>query len=184
MRPRPARKIPALEIAVIARAKAWDLPGLKRLCRRAARAAVAAALEKKTGNWRKALRARGGEIGILLAGDSFVAKLNANYRGRKGPTNILSFPGDFSRESAVSGAPLALGDLVIAHGVAAREAKLAGKPLRHHLAHLVVHGVLHLLGYDHERGKDARQMESLEAAVLATLGVPDPYRELNAAEVA
>ena len=183
MRPRPAKTLPDLEIAVIARAKGFDLPALKALCRRAARSAVAAALEKKSGDWRKALRARGGEIGILLAGDSYVAKLNAQYRGRKGPTNVLSFPGDFSN-AARARAPLALGDLVIAYGVAAREAKRAGKPLRHHLAHLVVHGVLHLLGYDHERDADARKMESLEAAVLGTLGVPDPYREVNAVEVA
>ncbi len=183
MRPRPAKKIPPLEIVVIARAKAWDLPGIAALCRRAARAAVAAALEKKGGDWGRALRARGGEIGILLAGDPYVAKLNANYRGKKGPTNVLSFPGDLAPGAPARG-PLALGDLVIAHGVASREAKLAGKPLRHHLAHLVVHGVLHLLGYEHERDKDARRMESLEAAVLGMLGIPDPYRDLSAAEVA
>lgn len=169
---------------MIARAKAWNLPGVTALCRRAARAAVAAALEKKNGARRKLLRARGGEIGILLAGDSYVGKLNADYRGRKGPTNVLSFPGDFSAQAAPAQGPLALGDLAIAYGVASREAKRAGKPLRHHLAHLVVHGVLHLLGYDHEREKEARQMESLEAAILGGLGIPDPYRDSNAAEVA
>lgn len=178
MRPRPGQKLPQLEIAVLTRAKAWDLPGVASLCRRAARAAVAAAFEKRTGAWGKSLRRRGGEIGILLAGDAYVAKLNAAYRGRAGPTNVLSFPGELSGGPA--SAPLALGDIVVAYGTAAREAKRAGTPLKHHLAHLIVHGVLHLLGYDHERESDARRMESLEAAVLATLGIPDPYREASA----
>lgn len=174
MRPRPARDVPGLEVAVIARAKAWRFPGVAALCRRAAEAAVAAALRGGRGGWRKTFRARGGEIGILLAGDSYVAKLNALYRGRKGPTNVLSFSGE-GAAGAPKGSPLALGDLVVAHGVAAREAKKAGKPLRHHLTHLVVHGVLHLLGYDHERDKDAARMEALETDILRGLGVPDPY---------
>jgi len=184
MRPRPTRNVPGLEIAVITRAKAWRLPGVAALCRRAAGAAVAAALAGRGGAWRKTFRARGGEIGILLAGDSYAAKLNAAYRGRKGPTNVLSFPGDGAARGAPAGLPLALGDLVVAHGVAAREARRAGKPLRHHLTHLVVHGVLHLLGYDHQRGKDAARMETLETDILRGLGVPDPYRDANRAEVA
>ncbi len=174
-----------LEIAVILRSRGWRFPGAAVACRRAARAAVEASLKRHGGRWLKAFRARGGEIGILLAGDAYAAKLNRSYRGRKGPTNVLSFPGEISNPSNErTGVPLALGDLVIAYGVTASEAKRAGRPLAHHLAHLVVHGVLHLLGYDHEREREALRMETLEIEILCGLGIPDPYREILPAEVA
>jgi len=124
---------------------------------------------------------------VMLAGDAFIARLNRDYRGKAGPTNVLSFPalsaGADAPEGA-SGGPLLLGDVVIAFETTRREAKAAGKPMAHHLAHLAVHGVLHLLGYDHEREKEAARMEALEVEILREIGVPDPYRESKPAEVA
>ena len=111
-------------------------------------------------------------MAIVLGDDDFLRDLNHTYRGKNRPTNVLAFAADelsAPHESHV-------GDIAIAYGVAAREARLARRPLNHHLAHLVVHGVLHLLGHDHERDDEARVMESIETAVLAQLGVPDPYR--------
>jgi len=103
---------------------------------------------------------------ILLANDARLRELN-RYRGKDRPTNVLSFPAP---------GPGYLGDVAIALGVCEREAKLAGKPLADHAIHLAVHGVLHLLGYDHETAKDANTMESLETGILAEFGIPDPYR--------
>ena len=109
-----------------------------------------------------------GDVVVLLAGDADVAVLNAQYRGKPGPTNVLSFP---SPESARPH----LGDIALAYGVTAREAAEQGKALAHHLMHLVAHGVLHLVGYDHESDSEAETMEALERRVLAGLGAPDPY---------
>jgi probable rRNA maturation factor len=109
---------------------------------------------------------------ILLTGDARIADLNLQFRGRKGPTNVLSFP---SHEAGY------LGDLAIAHGVVAREAREQGKTRGHHAAHLAIHGVLHLLGHDHVAGRDAEAMEGLEVRLLATLGIADPYERRKAA---
>jgi probable rRNA maturation factor len=103
---------------------------------------------------------------ILLTTDRKLRTLNANFRGKDKPTNVLSFPSDD---------PDYLGDIAIAYGVAAREAKAEGKSFAHHAAHLAVHGVLHLLGFDHERPRDARLMEPLEIEILAGLKIPNPY---------
>jgi probable rRNA maturation factor len=99
---------------------------------------------------------------------------NEGYRGRTGPTNVLAFPGP-APASLPAGEQAELGDIVICMPVVIREARAQGKRSRDHLAHLVVHGTLHLLGYDHERAADARVMEALETRVLARLGLPDPY---------
>jgi probable rRNA maturation factor len=107
------------------------------------------------------------ELTILLTSDERVRTLNRQYRGKDKVTNVLSFP-------AVADAYL--GDIAIAYGVTAGEAEKAGKPPEHHVLHLVVHGVLHLLGYDHEAPKEAEAMESLETDILAHMGIPDPYR--------
>jgi probable rRNA maturation factor len=107
-------------------------------------------------------------VTILLADDEAVRALNARFRGKDAPTNVLSFPAPHNPERH-------LGDLALAFGVCAREAAEQGKPLAHHLQHMTVHGVLHLLGYDHMRDDEAEAMEGLERAVLAGLGVPDPY---------
>jgi len=107
-----------------------------------------------------------GAVSVLLADDAALRALNAGFRGRDKPTNVLSFP------SALNGY---LGDVAIAYGTAAAEARRQAKSLSDHTLHLVVHGVLHLQGYDHEQGRDARVMESLETEVLAELGVADPH---------
>jgi probable rRNA maturation factor len=103
---------------------------------------------------------------ILLAGDARLKRLNHDFRGKNTPTNVLSFP---------SGAPDYLGDIALAFGVTEKEAKTSGKRFAHHAAHLAVHGVLHLLGHDHEVERDAAKMESLETVILAELGIADPY---------
>jgi len=111
---------------------------------------------------------RTGDAVVLLTGDEALADLNARFRSKAGPTNVLSFP-------APATAHPHLGDIAIAHGVCAREAAEQGKRLEHHLMHLVAHGVLHLVGYDHETKAEAEIMEALERRVLAGLGAPDPY---------
>jgi probable rRNA maturation factor len=113
---------------------------------------------------RKAVRLKG-DFTILLSGDSKLAVLNHDFRGKDKATNVLSFPagGDYA------------GDIAIAYGVTAREAKEMGRKFIDHATHLVVHGVLHLAGYDHVRPKDAKVMEPLEVKILARLGIADPY---------
>ncbi len=108
------------------------------------------------------------EIAVLLTDDAAVAELNGRFRARPEPTNVLSFP-------AAAGVDGHLGDIALAYGVCAREALAQDKPLAHHLQHLVAHGVLHLLGYDHVNDAEADEMEALERVILAGLGVPDPY---------
>lgn len=118
--------------------------------------------------------ARGRELGVCMVGAAESARLNARYRGRDRPTNVLSFPaGPLPR---AQGAPQPLGELVICPRVLRAEALAQEKTLRAHWAHLVVHGALHLLGYDHERSADARRMERREIAVLRRLGFANPYR--------
>ena len=107
-------------------------------------------------------------VSLLLTDDSAVRDLNRRFRQQDKPTNVLSFPAPQNPERF-------LGDVALAYGVCAREAHEQGKSLAHHLQHLVAHGVFHLLGYDHETDAQAEEMESLERAVLAELGIPDPY---------
>jgi probable rRNA maturation factor len=111
-----------------------------------------------------------GTIAILLTDDAKLQELNRTFRGKDGPTNVLSFPAPPHTG--------ALGDIAIAYGVCAREAEGQGKTLRDHAAHLILHGVLHLHGFDHEAGEEeAESMEALERAILAEIGVADPYQE-------
>jgi probable rRNA maturation factor len=107
-------------------------------------------------------------VTLLLTDDKTIRDLNRRFRQRDQPTNVLSFPAPQNPERF-------LGDIALAYGVCAREAREQGKPLKHHLQHLVAHGVLHLLGYDHVSDAQAEEMENLERAVLAGLGIPDPY---------
>lgn len=107
-------------------------------------------------------------VTLLFTDDATVQDLNARFRGKDAATNVLSFPAPPNPERH-------LGDVALAYGVCAREAAEQGKPLAHHLQHLVAHGVLHLLGYDHMSDEEAEAMEGLERIVLAGLGVPDPY---------
>jgi probable rRNA maturation factor len=110
-----------------------------------------------------------GELGIRVVGAGESRALSARWLGRDRPTNVLSFP------ASPDLAGRQVGDIVVCAPVVAREAREQGKALAAHWAHMVVHGTLHLLGFDHERARDARRMESRERALLARIGVPDPY---------
>jgi len=135
------------------------------------RAAAAAAL-KAGGN-----PSRHAELTIYLAGDAIVRDLNRDFRGKDKPTNVLSFPASAGPRPA--GAPVMLGDVIIAHETVVREAAAQGKSVADHLIHLIVHGVLHLLGYDHEKAGEARRMEAIEVRVLAGFGIADPYAPIR-----
>jgi len=121
------------------------------------------------------------ELGVRLTSDAEMRALNREYRGRDTATNVLSFAlaaEDASPEPGFpqpDNAPILLGDIVAAYETCASEAEDQAKSLADHLHHMVVHGVLHLLGYDHETEDEAAQMEALERDILARLGVPDPY---------
>lgn len=145
------------QIDVVIEEPLWRGEGrsLPQQLRRAARAALDSAKHRKAA-----------KLTILLAGDAKLKELNAQFRGRNKPTNVLSFPSEDQDY---------LGDVAIAYGVTAKEAEKAAKTFRDHAIHLTVHGVLHLLGYDHESARDARIMEPMEIAVLAKFGVADPY---------
>lgn len=140
---------------------AVDLPGLpeREMLRRWARAALNAA-------------ERSGALAIRIVDEAESAALNGHWRGKHGPTNVLSFQAVLPPGLAVS----ELGDVVICAPVVAREAAQQRKPVAAHWAHMVVHGVLHLTGHDHKHEHDALRMESLETEILASLGFPDPYQ--------
>lgn len=151
-------------IDISAESEGWNkIPDLEAQVRRAAEAAM---LDND---------APPSEISVVLSDDEHLRELNKHHRGMDKPTNVLSFPA--ARMKAPAGAPRILGDVVIALETVEREAAEESKPIENHLAHLVVHGVLHLLGYDHEDDEEAEMMEARERQILARLGIPDPYAE-------
>jgi len=121
------------------------------------------------------------EVAILTTDDASIAQLNHDFRGKGQPTNVLSWPSDERGAANPGEKPAApsknseLGDIALGFETCAREAHEAGKPFENHVLHLIVHGTLHLLGYDHQRELDADLMETTEIAILVKLGVPDPY---------
>ncbi|WP_339762586.1 rRNA maturation RNase YbeY [uncultured Sulfitobacter sp.] len=127
------------------------------------------------------------EVSILACDDGRIADLNADFRGKPQPTNVLSWPSDERGAEQDGGNPLPvepdfdgaleLGDIAISYDTCASEAEIAGKSMAHHVSHLTVHGLLHLLGYDHERDADATLMERIEVEILGKLGIDDPYRD-------
>ena len=154
----------------------WEAFGLAVLSERAGRATLA----------RLDLPVEGFSISLLGCDDARIAVLNADFRGKPAPTNVLSWPSDERGAEFVGEAPQrpdpgpaddpeSLGDIAIAWETCAREAEAQGKPMLDHVTHLIVHGVLHLLGYDHVEEEDAAVMEALEVQILASLGVSDPY---------
>jgi probable rRNA maturation factor len=123
------------------------------------------------------------ELAVMLTDDAGIRTLNSNWRGIDKPTNVLSFPAlQPAGRNGPDDAPRMLGDIAIAYQTTRNEADDEQKPFDHHLSHLAVHGFLHLIGYDHEKDDDAETMETLEAEILAQLGIPDPHadRDLKA----
>src|SRR6516164_590139 len=148
-------------------------PGASDLVRSAAELAVARAKRALGLAWHGPV-----ELGIVLDDDAGQRRLNRDHRGRDAPTNVLAFPAWEPEARLPPGAPLLLGDVVLALETVMREAAEQEKPVADHLSHLTVHGVLHLCGYDHIGEAEAASMESLERSILAELGVPDPYRDI------
>lgn len=160
---RTGRK-PAVSIDLMVEAGEWPA---RRALSALARKAVAAALAEAGAD------SQPSELSIVFTDDASIRALNAGWRGKDKPTNVLSFPA-FPLGPGDALPPM-LGDVVLAAETVAHEAELEEKPFDHHLLHLVIHGVLHLLGYDHETEADAEIMEALERRALARLAIPDPY---------
>jgi probable rRNA maturation factor len=112
-------------------------------------------------------------VTLVLTGDEEMRDLNRLWRGQDKATNVLSFPADPVRDRGF------LGDLVLAYGTARKEADEQGKSLSDHISHLVIHGMLHLLGFDHTEDEEAEHMETIERTALASIGIPDPYAEID-----
>ena len=152
----------------------WDSSSSwEPLVRKAAQAAIAESAYADLAESERPI-----EISVTLTGDEQVRALNAKWRGKDKPTNVLSFPMadelDFTR-AIVAERELLLGDIVIARGVCGREAEEKDVSLERHTTHLIIHGTLHLLGYDHLKDEDAADMEAREARALARLGIANPY---------
>ncbi len=165
-----------LHVDVIVESDQWSakLPEIEALVHRVAQAAIGAA-PGVPGN---------AELSVLLSNDASVRRLNRDYRNRDEATNVLAFANDDPTSGTLADTrPTLLGDVVIAFETAAREAADQKKPLSHHVSHLLVHGVLHLLGYNHDEDTAAHVMEDLERAILAGLGIPDPYAERDPDEL-
>ncbi|GHC47928.1 rRNA maturation RNase YbeY [Neogemmobacter tilapiae] len=154
----------------------WQALGLELLADRAARATLASLN----------LPTEGFQIVVMGCDDARIAALNADHRGKTKPTNVLSWPAEERAPDAAGQVPESpepgdpddpesLGDIALAYETCATEAADQGKPLTDHVTHLTVHGILHLLGYDHIDDKDAELMEETEVRILATLGLADPY---------
>ena len=145
----------------------WETVGLEDLASRAISAVL---------GW----HGIGGEVVVMGCDDARIAALNADFRGKPQATNVLSWPSVEHLPRDPGARPELpdeeeLGDIAIAYDTCAREAEAAGKPMADHVTHLVVHALLHLLGYDHVRDQDATLMEATEVAILGKLGLPDPY---------
>ena len=151
-----------LTVDITIQDRRWaDAGPLSDLARGAAEAAVSSGGRRMEGPV---------ELSIVFSDDARVADLNQTYRGKSGPTNVLSFPGD-----GFEGAEVLLGDVVLSFETIRRESQEQGKTFESHLCHLVVHGVLHLLGHDHDCDARAEEMEALEGEILARLGISNPY---------
>ncbi|WP_264603679.1 rRNA maturation RNase YbeY [Rhodobium gokarnense] len=163
--PAAERTLP-FEIAIQVEADDWTgagMPDLDALAARAASATTAiVALETVPGS----------EVSLLFCNDATIRDLNNRFRGKDKATNVLSFPGDEPSEGPMG--PL-IGDIALAFETICRESSELGIPFDDHLTHLIVHGLLHLFGYDHIFDEDAAVMEPLETRILATLGIADPY---------
>src|ERR1051325_9097022 len=163
--PRPHETV-SVEVSVDCDAWLDPCPDAARLVETAVRAALATARPDQSGRI---------VVGVVLTDNAEQRRLNREYRDKDAPTNVLSFSLGDPEKAAPPGSPLLLGDVVLAFETVAREAAEQDKPLPDHLCHLVVHGVLHLLGFDHGSDAEAALMEAREVEILTGLGVPDPY---------
>ena len=154
-------------VAIDILVEAGDWPPDDKLARVADEAVAAVAAELGLSG------ANASEVSIVFTDDASIQKLNAEWRGKDRPTNVLSFPA-FQIAVGASLPPM-LGDIVLASETVAREAALEARPLAHHISHLIVHGFLHLVGHDHEIEAEAESMEAIERRALARLAIPDPY---------
>jgi probable rRNA maturation factor len=173
MKPPPLETLetPDLTVDILIESEAWQmLPGAEEVARRAI--AFAAASTDET-------RHRNAELSVLFCDDETIAVLNGRWRGQEKPTNVLSFPA-LPLHGAAPLDKTPLGDIAIAYETLVREAAESGKTASAHLAHLVVHGFLHLVGYDHQVDDEAERMERLERDILARIGVADPYAACDA----
>jgi probable rRNA maturation factor len=161
----PSSRKPGIAIDLTVAAGKWPA---KRSLRTLVRKAIDAALDEIGASLDATC-----ELGVVFTDDAGVQSLNATWRGKDKPTNVLSFPA--FQLSPGDRLPPMLGDIVLAAQTVAREAELEGKPLDHHITHLVIHGFLHLVGHDHENDGEADRMEAVERATLARLAIPDPY---------
>ena len=172
--PAPQGALTDLDIDVLTPNEMWAqrCADPEAVCRRAARAGFEMALAD-------GIELSGGrvEVSVVLSDDDRVHELNRDYRGIDRATNVLSFATLEGERRAPTDAPMLLGDIIVAFETVDGEAKQESKTLEAHLAHMVVHGMLHLMGYDHETDSDADEMESLEIRALEGLGVADPYAE-------
>lgn len=160
-----------VKIAVSVEAGNWpDRAKLQRLAARAVNAAVETLGDLEGGGLSPRSLPDEAELSLLFTDDAAMHALNREWRGKDSPTNVLSFP-QSGRERAAG----LLGDVIVAEETLRREAALAEKPLEDHMAHLLIHGFLHLLGYDHETAGEAEKMEQLERVALRKLGIEDPY---------
>jgi probable rRNA maturation factor len=168
-----------LDVMVEADAE-WDSSSTRdwqKLVRDAAEAAIAESAFPQLASSERLV-----ELSVRLTSDKEVHALNAQWRGKDKPTNVLSFPlaeADELERAETEGPELMLGDVVLAHGVCAAEAADKAIPIDAHAAHLLVHGTLHLLGYDHHDDAAASDMEAREVRALARLGIADPYAEVR-----
>jgi probable rRNA maturation factor len=158
----PSRRAAAPLIDIQIQSPLW---GAQPLAEQTVRDAIAAAAAE--------LRAPEGEVSVVLTDDASIQKLNRAWRGIDKPTNVLSFP---AAKPGLQGPQPLLGDVIVAYETLAREAAEEAKPFLHHLAHIAVHGYLHLLGYDHQTDSEAGAMETLERDILSRLRIADPYR--------
>jgi probable rRNA maturation factor len=165
MRPAPSEPVAAPSIDIAVQSPLWNAQAAAEPTVRAAIAAAAAMLAVAKG-----------EVSVMLTDDAAIRLLNRQWRKIDKPTNVLSFP------AAKAGGEVGLlGDIVIAYETLARECEDEGRLFLHHLAHLAVHGFLHLLGYDHQNDAQAEAMEALESKIMTRLAMPDPYLDPNPA---